>query len=115
MQAALGQIPPALRRHAALAVPRYVRWLASAEKSLTLAQALARGVQYTTVVPRSSGDVLRAVAEAIAEDKLKPVIDRVYRLEQISEAMAYVDKDPSAHSGASNASLCSLSLLNVAI
>ena len=77
--AALGaKTGAALKRHAALAVPVYVRWLASVSASLTLAQAAARQVQYTAVLPRSSGDVLRAVAESIAENKIKPCIDRVY-------------------------------------
>lgn len=82
----------ALKRHSVLSVPRYVRWLASANNGLTMAQAAARRIRYTTVLPRAAGDVMRSVATAIGEGKLKPFIDRVYRLEQIGEAMAYLDK-----------------------
>jgi len=83
--------PTALSQNASLGVPRYVRWMVGASNALTLAQAKARRVEFKSVVTRSSGDVLRGIIEAVRAGNVKPVVDRVYPLDQIGDAMSYAN------------------------
>lgn len=48
-----------------------------------------QGVTATTVVRRADGERLRAIAELAEQGVIRPVVDRVFPLEQIAEAHAY--------------------------
>lgn len=48
-------------------------------------------VTYSFLSMRASGEQLRAIAELIDSDAIRPVVDKVYRFEETNEALAYVD------------------------
>lgn len=54
-------------------------------------QAKRRGVTYSFLFMKESGDQLREISTLIDLGIIRPVVDRVFPLESIDEAMAYVD------------------------
>jgi alcohol dehydrogenase len=54
-------------------------------------QAKHRGVTYSFLFMKESGDQLREISALIDAGVIRPVVDRVFPFESISEAMAYVD------------------------
>ena len=55
-------------------------------------KARARGVSYSFLFMRASGDQLREIGSLIDSGIIRPVLDRVFPFEATSEAMAYVEK-----------------------
>jgi alcohol dehydrogenase len=54
-------------------------------------QAKRRGVNYSFLFMKESGDQLREISALIDAGIIRPVVDRVFPFESIGEAMAYVD------------------------
>jgi len=55
-------------------------------------QARRRGVSYSFLFMKASGDQLREIASLIDAGIIRPVVDRVFPFEATGEAMAYVEK-----------------------
>jgi NADPH:quinone reductase-like Zn-dependent oxidoreductase len=53
--------------------------------------AKRRGVTYSFLFMRESGDQLRKIGALVDSDAMRPVVDRVFPFASINEAMAYVD------------------------
>ncbi|HJT98175.1 MAG TPA: zinc-binding dehydrogenase, partial [Rhodanobacteraceae bacterium] len=51
-----------------------------------------RGVSYSFVFMRASGDQLRAIGALIDSGAIRPVVDQVFPFASTNDAMAYVDK-----------------------
>lgn len=56
------------------------------------AQAKRRGVSYSFLFMRASGDQLREIAALVDAGVIRPIVDRVLPFESVNEALAYVDK-----------------------
>jgi NADPH:quinone reductase-like Zn-dependent oxidoreductase len=54
-------------------------------------QANRRGVNYSFLFMKESGDQLREISDLLDAGIIRPVVDRVFPFESIGEAMAYVD------------------------
>jgi len=54
-------------------------------------QAKRRGIDYSFLFMRSSGDQLRHIGALIESGAIHPVVDRVFPFESTKEAMAYVE------------------------
>lgn len=57
--------------------------------------AKARGVSYSFLFMRSSGEQLGRLTDLIEQGKIKPVIDRTFPFESTGEALAYVEQGRS--------------------
>lgn len=55
-------------------------------------KAKRRGVTYSFLFMRASGDQLREIASLIESGAIRPVVDRVFPFESTKDAMAYVEK-----------------------
>ena len=55
-------------------------------------KAKRRGVTYSFLFMRASGDQLREIASLIESGTIRPVVDRVFPFESTKDAMAYVEK-----------------------
>lgn len=55
-------------------------------------QARQRGVSYSFLFMKESGDQLRDIGALVDAGIIRPVVDRVFPFESTSEAMAYVDQ-----------------------
>ena len=55
-------------------------------------KAKRRGVTYSFLFMRASGDQLREIASLIESGTIRPVVDRVFPFESTRDAMAYVEK-----------------------
>lgn len=55
-------------------------------------KAQRRGVTYSFLFMRPSGDQLREIGSLIDSGTIRPVVDRVFPFESTNEAMAYVEK-----------------------
>jgi len=72
-----------------------VGWSKSSPLKVACRKALAEGGTYISVddgTPRMRASDLAQLTEAVEMGKLKPVIDRCYRLEQLAEAHRYVEQ-----------------------
>lgn len=54
--------------------------------------AKRRGISYSFLFMRASGDQLREITSLIDSGIIRPVMDRVFPFESTNEAMAYVEK-----------------------
>jgi len=55
------------------------------------AQARRRGVDYSFLFMRASGEQLREITALVDAGVIRPVVDRVFPFESLNQAMAYVD------------------------
>ena len=55
-------------------------------------QAMRRGVSYSFLFMKESGEQLRKIAALVDAGIVRPVVDRVFGLDAAGEAMAYVDQ-----------------------
>jgi NADPH:quinone reductase-like Zn-dependent oxidoreductase len=55
-------------------------------------KAKSRGVSYSFLFMRASGDQLRKIGALIDSGVVRPVVDRVFPFESTREALAYIDK-----------------------
>lgn len=55
-------------------------------------QAKHRGVSYSFLFMKESGEQLRKIAALVDAGVIRPVVDRVFRFDAIDEAMAYLDQ-----------------------
>ena len=55
------------------------------------AQARRRGVDYSFLFMRASGEQLREITVLVDAGVIRPVVDRVFTFESLNQAMAYVD------------------------
>lgn len=55
-------------------------------------QAMRRGVSYSFLFMKESGEQLRKIAALVDAGIVRPVVDRVFGLDAAGEAMAYVDR-----------------------
>jgi alcohol dehydrogenase len=55
-------------------------------------KAKRRGVTYSFLFMRASGDQLREIASLIESGTIRPVVDRVFPFESTKDAIAYVEK-----------------------
>ncbi len=55
-------------------------------------KARRRGVDYSFLFMKASGDQLRRIATLVESGAIRPVIDRVFPFDAANEAMAYVEK-----------------------
>jgi NADPH:quinone reductase-like Zn-dependent oxidoreductase len=58
-------------------------------------QARRRGVSYSFLFMRASGDQLREISSLVDSGAIRPVVDKVFPSAATNEAMAYVDKGRS--------------------
>ncbi|MFD9304113.1 NADP-dependent oxidoreductase [Streptomyces sp. NPDC060048] len=69
-----------------------LRLAMSALSLRTRHRAKRRGVTYSFLFMRASGDQLRKLTPLIEAGKIRPVVDRVFPFEETREAMEYVEK-----------------------
>jgi NADPH:quinone reductase-like Zn-dependent oxidoreductase len=58
-------------------------------------QARDRGVSYSFLFMKASGDQLKQLTALIDSDAIRPIIDRVFPFEETKEALAYVERGRS--------------------
>ncbi|MFK8260337.1 NADP-dependent oxidoreductase [Erwinia sp. AnSW2-5] len=54
-------------------------------------QAKRRGIRYSFVFMRASGEQLSEISALVSSGVIKPLVDRVFPFEEINEALAYVE------------------------
>lgn len=54
-------------------------------------KARQRGIRYSFVFMRASGDQLREIGTLIESGVIKPVVDRVFPIDSTADALAYVE------------------------
>ena len=57
----------------------------------TLRLAKKHGVRYEYLFMHPSGEQLERIGRLLAEGSVKPIVDKVFPLDQAREAMAYVE------------------------
>ncbi|MEU1805748.1 NADP-dependent oxidoreductase [Streptomyces sp. NPDC019937] len=70
----------------------FLRLAMSALSFTTRRRAKRRGVTYSFLFMKASGDQLRELTPLVDAGKIRPVVDRVFPFEETREAMAYVEK-----------------------
>jgi alcohol dehydrogenase len=55
-------------------------------------QTRRAGISYRSLLMRPSGDDLAVLADMVGSDRLKPITDRVFSFEQISDAFTYLEQ-----------------------
>ncbi len=86
----IGGIPtPRVMKEWGLA--KWKQWLAAAMNRKPMALARARGVKFDYHFMSPSGQQLAAVAKLLEDRKILPVVDKVFRLDQAREAVAYAE------------------------
>lgn len=84
-----GPPDPAFARD--IGVPWFMRWAIRGLSAGVRRRARARGVDYSFLFMRPSGEQLRQLATLIEAGAIRPVVDRVFDFEATNEALAYVD------------------------
>ncbi len=69
-----------------------LRLVMSALSFRTRRRAQRRGVTYSFLFMKASGDQLRELTSLVDAGKIRPVVDRVFPFDQTREAMEYVEK-----------------------
>jgi NADPH:quinone reductase-like Zn-dependent oxidoreductase len=83
--------PPDLAFATGIGAPWLVRQVVRLLGYRIRKQAKVRGVNYSFLFMRASGDQLREIGRLVDSGIIRPVVDRVFPFESTSEAMAYLE------------------------